>query len=126
MTDILIRNYDHFWMQLDLDQLDQITVKKWEKICAKLLTLDVNMSTQLRLRSWFPAAILMAEEAYEAAIQDEEREWIDPKGLRYAKLEQARDNNRILRRHVIETGAKLKKLRTRYDIFKQKTNFKED
>lgn len=126
MTDILIRNYDHFWMRLDLDQLDQITVKKWEKICAKLLTLDVNMATQLRLRSWFPAAILMAEEAYEAAIQDEEREWIDPKGLRYAKLEQAKDNNRILRRHVIETGAKLKKLRTRYDIFKQKTNFKED
>ena len=126
MTDILIRNYDHFWMRLDLDQLDQITVKKWEKLCAKLLTLDINMATQLRLRSWFPAAILMAEEAYEAAIQDEEREWIDPKGLRYAKLEQARDNNRILRRHVIETGAKLKKLRTRYDIFKQKTNFKED
>lgn len=126
MTDILIRNYDHFWMQLDLDQLDQITVKKWEKICAKLLTLDINMATQLRLRSWFPAAILMAEDAYEAAIQDEEREWIDPKGLRYAKLEQAKDNNRILRRHVIETGAKLKKLRTRYDIFKQKTNFKED
>jgi len=126
VTDILIRNYDHFWMRLDLDQLDQITVKKWEKLCAKLLTLDINMATQLRLRSWFPAAILMAEEAYEAAIQDEEREWIDPKGLRYAKLEQARDNNRILRRHVIETGAKLKKLRTRYDIFKQKTNFKED
>jgi len=126
MTDILIRNYDHFWMRLDLDQLDKVTVQKWEKICAKLLTLDVNMATQLRLRSWFPAAILMAEEAYEAAIQDEEREWIDPKGLRYAKLEQAKDNNRILRRHVIETGAKLKKLRTRYDIFKHKTNFKED
>lgn len=126
MTDILIRNYDHFWMQIDLDQLDKITVKKWEKICAKLLTLDINMATQLRLRSWFPAAIQMAEEAYEAAIQDEEREWIDPKSLHYAELEQARDNNRILRRHVIETGAKLKKLRTRYDIFKYKTNFKED
>ena len=42
MTDILIRNYDHFWMRLDLDQLDQITVKKWEKLCAKLLTLDGN------------------------------------------------------------------------------------
>lgn len=126
MTDILIRNYDHFWMQLDLDQLDQITVKKWEKICAKLLTLDVNMATQLRLRSWFPAAIQMAKEAYEAAIQDEEREWIAPEGLHYAELEQARYNNRILRRHVIETGAKLKKLRTRYDIFKYKTNFKED
>lgn len=126
MTDILIRNYDHFWMRLDLDQLDQITVKKWEKICAKLLTLDVNMAAQLRLRSWFPAAIQMAEDAYEAAIQDEEREWIDPKGLRYAKLEQAKDYNRFLRRRVIETGAKLKKLRTRYDIFKHKTNFKED
>jgi len=126
MNDILIRNYDHFWMQIDLDQLDKLQLEKWDRICAKLLTLELNTAAQLRLRAWFPAAIVAAEEAVEHAIEDEEKMWTDTKGLRFAKLEAAHRANKQLQQRTRAARAKVKKLKARYDVFKQRTNFKED
>lgn len=126
MTDILIRNYAQFWMQLDLDQLHNYPLDKWERICAKLLTLDINMATNLRLRAWFPAAIVAAEEAAEAAIVDEEKMWTDTTGLRFGRLKEAKDYNRALQQRTRAALSKVKKLKARCDVFKHKTNFMED
>ena len=126
MTDILIRNYDHFWMQIDLDQLDKLQLEKWDRICAKLLTLELNTATQLRLRAWFPAAIVAAEEAVEHAIEDEEKMWTDTKGLRFGALAEANRANKQLQQRTRAARAKVKKLKARYDVFKHRTNFKED
>lgn len=126
MTDILIQNYDRFWMRIDLDQLDKLPLDKWEKICRRFLKLDRNLSTALRLRSWFPAAIIAAEEAYEAAIEDEERMWTDTAGLRFGALATAKNANTALQKRSAEARAKLKKLKARYDVFKRETNYKED
>ena len=126
MTDILLQNQDRFWAQIDLDQLDKLPLEKWERICKKFLTLDVNTRAALRLRSWFPAAIQQAEEAVEATIEDEERLWTDTAGLRYGALRDANQANRDLRRRTGAARTKLKKLKARYDVFKEKTNFMED
>lgn len=126
MNDILIRNYDHFWMQIDLDQLDKLQLEKWDRICAKLLTLEVNTTVQLRLPAWFPAAIKAAEEAVEHAIEDEEKMWTDTKGLRFGQLEAANRANKQLQQRTRAARAKVKKLKARYDVFKQRTKYEED
>lgn len=118
MTELHLRNYDHFWATLDLDQVWTLPLPKWRKICKTLLMLDRNEDARLRIRYWFPAAILAADEDLTHAIKDEEREHIDTKGLRFAKLEQAKDHNKHLAWRVSEARRKHYALVKRYEEYK--------
>lgn len=126
MTDILIQNYGRFWMRFDLDHLHEYPAASWKKVCKQFLILPINDATTLRLRSWFPAAIQQADEAVEAAITDEERLRKSTKGLAKAEREQVKEDNKLLHRRVTDAQTKLKKLRERFEIFKEITNFLED
>lgn len=119
MTELHLRNYDHFWVELDLDQVRTLPLPKWRKICKTLLTLDCNETARLRVRHWFQAAILAADEDLTRAIKDEEREHIDTKGLRAYKLEQAKDHNKHLARRVSEARRKHQALVKRYEEYKK-------
>jgi hypothetical protein len=118
MTELHLRNYDNFWVELDLDQVLTIPLPKWRKICKTLLTLDCNETAKLRVLHWFPAAILAADEDLTRAIKDEEREHINTKGLRFDKLRQAKDHNKDLARRVYEVRRKHQALVKRYEEYK--------
>ena len=118
MTELHLRNYDHFWATLDLDQVWTLPLPKWRKICKTLLTLDRNETAKLRVLHWFPAAILAADEDLTRAIKDEERERINTKGLRAYKLEQAKDHNKQLAWRVSEARRKHQALVKRYEEYK--------
>jgi hypothetical protein len=95
-----------------------LPLPKWRKICKTLLTLDLNETARLRVLHWFPAAILAADEDLTRAIKDEEREYIDTKGLRACKLEQAKDHNKYLARRVSVARRKHQVLVKRYEEYK--------
>ena len=110
MTDIMLRNADHFWMQLDLDQLHNLPIEKWRKICKNILTLEINEASRLRILHWFLAAISNA----------------DPKGRDKTGKAIARDHNRDLARETSKAKTRYDKLRARYEAFKIINNFMED
>lgn len=118
MTELHLRNYDHFWATLDLDQVWTPPLPKWRKICKTLLTLDRNEAARLQVQHWFPAAIIAADEDLTRAIKDEEREHINTKGLHYGRLKLAKDNNKQLAWQVSEARRKHQALVKRYEEYK--------
>ena len=126
MTDIMLRNADHFWMQLDLDQLHNLPIEKWRKICKNILTLEINEASRLRILHWFPAAISNAEEDWILADKREAALHMDLKGRDKTGKAIAREHNRDLARETSKAKTRYDKLRARYEAFKQINNFMED
>lgn len=126
MTDIMLRNADHFWMQLDLDQLHNLSIVKWRKICRNILTLEINEPSRLRILHWFPAAIANAEEDWIFAEKREAALRMNLRGRDKTGRDIAREHNRDLARETSKAKTRYDKLRARYEAFKTINIFMED
>lgn len=112
-------------MRIDLDQLHNIPLEKWRKICKNLLALDINAASRLRILHWFPAAIDNAEADWILAEKREAALRMDLKGRDKTGKAIAREQNRDLARETSKAKARYDKLLARYEAFKN-NNFMED